>query len=172
MSGANCLSSVCWVPHRTLHLQFDSQVDQRPLRFRFERFSHQSLSLVNYSENSRSRLFKVIIKLLCALLQLLGYFFFLRLKKSFLSVSKSILGSGDQYLKHLFWRILQCFFCLHGCPVLFFFSFYPSVGVLAESCKCYVKFWFLRDFFFCFAFLIESLYLFFVSLINSDAVSI
>ena len=32
--------------------------------------------------------------------------------------------------------------------------------------------WSSRDFFFCFAFLIELLYLFFVSLINSDAVSI
>ena len=32
----------------------------------FERFSHQSLAFVYYSENSRSRLFKIIIKLLCA----------------------------------------------------------------------------------------------------------
>ena len=71
----------------------------------FERFSHQSLAFVYYSENSRSRLFKVIIKLLCAhCFSSLGtlYFFFPRVKKSFLSVSRSILGSGDQYLKHLF----------------------------------------------------------------------
>ena len=71
----------------------------------FERFSHQSLAFVYYSENLRSRLFKVIIKLLCAhCFSSLGtlYFFFLRVKKSFLSVSRCTLGSGDQYLKHLF----------------------------------------------------------------------
>ena len=117
ISGANCLSSVCWVPHRTLHLQFDSQVDQRPLRFRFERFSHQSLSLVNYSENSRSRLFKVIIKLLCAhCFSSLGtlYFFFLRVKKSFLSVSRCI-----WVLEINIWNTFSYeFFCLQGCPVL------------------------------------------------------
>ena len=64
----------------------------------FERFSHQSLAFVYYSENSRSRLFKVIIKLLCAhCFSSLGtlYFFFLRVKKSFLSVSRCILGSGS-----------------------------------------------------------------------------
>ena len=77
--GANCLSSVCWVPHRTLHLQFDSQVRTSDhFDSGFERFSHQFLAFVYYSENSRFRLFKVIIKLLCAhCFSSLGISFFL-----------------------------------------------------------------------------------------------
>ena len=44
----------------------------------FERFSHQSLAFVYYSENSRSRFFKVIIKLLCVhCFSSLGISFFL-----------------------------------------------------------------------------------------------
>ena len=84
----NCLSSVYWVPYRTLHLQFDSQVDLSDLfDSGFERFSHQSLAFVYCSENSRSRLFKVIIKLLCAhCFSSLGISFFLRWKNpSYLS---------------------------------------------------------------------------------------
>ena len=83
----------------------------------FERFSHQSLAFVYYSENSRSRLFKVIIKLLCAhCFSSLGtlYFFFLRVKKSFLSVSRCI-----WVLEINIWNTFSYeFFCLQGCPVL------------------------------------------------------
>ena len=91
----------------------------------FEWFSQQSLAFVYYSENSRSRLFKVIIKLLCAhCFSSLGISFFLSWKNpSYLSPGLFWVLEINQYLKHLFWWIVQFLFCLYYKVAPFFLSF-------------------------------------------------